>query len=42
MTKADGRMSNGFINTVTYNHLTAELAEHAEVIFAMTRSQDIF
>ncbi|CAB1084270.1 hypothetical protein JY97_15975 [Alkalispirochaeta odontotermitis] len=26
---------------VTYNNLTAEIAEHAEVVFVMTRSQDI-
>jgi hypothetical protein len=31
-----------FINTVTYKNLTAEHAETAEVISAMTRPQDIF
>jgi len=37
-----GALVHDFINTVTYNNLTAEIAEHAEVIFAMTRPQDIF
>jgi len=29
------------MNTVTYNNLTAEIAEHAEVISAMIRPQEI-
>ena len=32
---------HNFIITVMYNNLTAEIAEHAEVISVMTRPQDI-